>query len=510
MFIEREPVIEKPHNLYDRDTEWADLTHFVTAPGPRLRLGMLYGRRRYGKTFLLRRLVEAAGGIYHLALQEERRTALDRFAATLSRRHTGTPPIRFDQWSDALSYAVSVLGEGGNGPQVLVLDEYPYLRRSSPELDSAIQAMMDEAGAGDLGTEWPWPVTIIVCGSAMSVMTDILRGTSPMRGRAALDMPLSAFDYRQARRFWGIDDPATAFSVDSVVGGAAGYKDLTATAETPTSPQDFAAWLAATVLNPSHALFREDEYLLREDPRIKAEAPYYSLLQAIASGRTSQGQIAATVGRAPGDIVHQLNVMTTAGFVVRDHDLLTTRRPTYRIADPIVRFHHLVTRRHLALLEDRRADEVWSRSVATYRSNVVGPHFESICRRWVNRYASVETLGGPIGPAHRLQINDRDRRRAFELDIAAPAIEPVDPPGSRGPVVIQAIGEAKATRLDMPDLARLDRITDLLADNKRVSPAPTIKRLLFSLEGFTADLSGTARRRHDVELVDLDRLYEGD
>ena len=82
------------------------------------------------------------------------------------------------------------------------------------------------------------------------------------------------------------------------------------------------AWLAATVLNPYHALFREDELLLREDPRIKAEAPSYSLSRAIASGRTSQGQIAATVGRAPGDIVHQLNVMTNAGFVIRDHDLL--------------------------------------------------------------------------------------------------------------------------------------------------------------------------------------------
>ena len=502
-------MIEKPPSLYDRDTEWADLTQFATARGPRLRLGILYGRRRFGKTYLLRRLVEAVGGIYHLALQEERRTALDRFAATLSRRHAGTPPIRFDQWSDALNYAVSALGEGGSGPQVLVLDEYPYLRRGSPELDSVIQAVMDEAGAGDLGAEWQWPVTVIVCGSAMSVMTGILSGTSPMRGRAMLDMPLSSFDYRQARRFWDIDDPATAFSVDSIVGGAAGYKDLTAIAETPASPQDLAGWLAATVLNPSHALFREDEYLLREDPRIKVEAPYYSLLQAIASGRTSQGQIAAAVGRAPGDIVHHLNVMTTAGFVVRDHDLLTTRRPTYRIADPIVRFHHLVTRRRLALLEERHADQVWSRSVATYRSNVVGPHFESICRRWVNRYASAETLGGPIGPAHRLQVNHRDRRRSFELDIAAPAVEPPDGPGKPSPVLIQAIGEAKAKRLDTPDLARLDRITDLLAAHKRISPAPAAKRLLFSLDGFTTDLSEAARHRHDVELVDLHRLYEG-
>ena len=499
-------MTEKPASVYDRDVEWSDLTGLVTGRGPRLRLGILYGRRRYGKTFLLRRLEESVGGVYHLALQEERRPALDRFAATLSRRQAGTPPLRFDDWSAALSYAVTMLGEGGAGPQVLVLDEYPYLRRTSRELDSTVQALMDEAASGDLASHWRSPVTVIVCGSAMSVMTGILTGTSPMRGRATLDMPLACFDYRQARGFWGIDDPATAFAVDSIVGGAAGYKDLTAALEPPSHPEYLAGWLAATVLNPSHALFREDEYLLREDPRITAEAPYYSLLQAIASGRTSQGHIAAAVGRAAGDIVHHLKVMTTAGFLIRDHDLLTTRRPSYRIADPIVRFHHLVTRRHMALLEDRRAAEVWSRSEATYRSNVVGPHFETICRRWVNRYASQETLGGPTGPARRLRINHRDRRRSFELDIASPAIEAV---AGRRRVVVQAIGEAKATRLDLSDLARLDRIADLLAGRQRISPAATTKRLLFSMAGFTADLTEAAGHRTDAELVDLDRLYEG-
>lgn len=497
----------KPPSLYDREVEWDDLVGFATGSGQSLRLGILYGRRRYGKTYLLRRLVESVGGIYHLALQEERRSALERFAVTISRHQSGEPPLRFDDWTSALGYAVRLLGERGTGRQLLVLDEYPYLRRTSPELDSTIQALMDEAAAGDLASGWQSTVAVIVCGSAMSVMTAILSGTSPMRGRAVLDLPLASFDYRQARGFWGIEDPAVAFAVDSVVGGAAGYKDLTATAGVPSCLENLAGWLAATVLNPSHALFREDEYLLREDPRITAEAPYYSLLQAIAAGRTSQGHIAAAVGRAASDIVHHLRIMTTAGFVVRDHDMLTKRRPSYRIADPIVRFHHLVTRRHMALLEDRRAEDVWSRSVPTYRSKVVGPHFESICRHWVDRYASPETLGGPTGPAHRLQVNDRDRRRAFELDIAA-AVEPTGN-GSAHPVEVQCIGEAKAARLDIPDLARLDRIAAQLGAHKRISPAPNVKRLLFSLDGFTPELAAARRQRPDVELVGLDRLYAG-
>ena len=58
--------MQKPPSLYNRDFEWEDLVRFVTGQGQRLRLGILYGRRRYGKTFLLRRLVESVGGIYHL------------------------------------------------------------------------------------------------------------------------------------------------------------------------------------------------------------------------------------------------------------------------------------------------------------------------------------------------------------------------------------------------------------------------------------------------------------
>ena len=498
--------MEKPPSLYDRDDEWADLIGFVTGDGPPVRLGIVYGRRRFGKSWLLRRLVESVGGVYHLALQEERRPALDRFAAALNRSQEGSPPLRFDDWTAALGYAAAMLAGRGAGPQALVLDEYPYLRRACPELDSVLQALFDEAAAGEPGPGRRPPVAVIVCGSAMSVMTGVLSGASPMRGRAALDMPLAAFDFRRSRGFWGVEDPVTAFMVDSIVGGAAGYKDLTAAAGAPTCPDDVAGWLAATVLNPSHALIREDEYLLRTEPRITAEAPYYSLLQAIAEGNRSQGRIAAAVGRRSGDIVHHLGLMTGAGFVVREDDLLTARRPSYRIADPIVRFHHLVTRRHMALLEDRRAEEVWPGTAGAYRSKTAGPHFETLCRRWVNRYASPETLGGPIGAARRLQVNDRSRRRSFELDAAA--LARAEGGGGRG-AVVQVIGEAKAGRMDASDLARLDRIAELAAERKGMAAAPGLKRLLFSLEGFDAELSAAARRRPDVELIDPARLYEG-
>ena len=127
---------------------------------------------------------------------------------------------------------------------------------------------------------------------------------------------------------------------------------------------------------------------------------------------------------------------------------------------------------------------------------MIGPHFESLGRHWVNRYADSATLGAAIGSAHRVRINDPGRRRFFEMDIAAPSAE-VDQPGH---VMLQVVGEAKATRLDLSDLARLDRLAHLLAGRGRVSLSPTLKRMLFSLTGFAPPLIETSDQRTDVEL----------
>ena len=71
------------------------------------------------------------------------------------------------------------------------------------------------------------------------------------------------------------------------------------------------------------------------------------------------------------------------------------------------------------------------------------------------------------------------------------------------------ISEAKARRMNASDLARLDRTAEMLNGHRGASTAPNLKRLLFSLEGFDAELSAAVRRRPDVVLIDPARLYEG-
>lgn len=203
----------RPSDLFDREQEWADLSAFLRGGQPGLRLGVVSGRCRQGKSYLLRRLVEAHGGQYSLALEEERRPALDRFGRDVAAALGMPADLRFADWSVALQAA-------GRPGRLLVLDEFPYLLRGAPELPSAVQAWYDETRSGD-------PTAVILCGSALSVMGELLSGAHPLRGRARRDLTVRPFDYRTARAYWGVDDPEVALRLHAVVGGTPGYRDLT-------------------------------------------------------------------------------------------------------------------------------------------------------------------------------------------------------------------------------------------------------------------------------------------
>jgi hypothetical protein len=115
----------------------------------------------------------------------------------------------------------------------------------------------------------------ILCGSAISVMSTLLAGDQALRGRAVLDLRIGSFDFRDAADYWDAAPP-TAFLVDAVLGGAPGYRDVVG--DPPEAgPDGFFRWLERTILNPSHILFTEPDYLLAEDPRIGDRAIYHAI-----------------------------------------------------------------------------------------------------------------------------------------------------------------------------------------------------------------------------------------
>lgn len=483
----------KPIALFDRDREWADLERFVGGRGRRI--AVVYGRRRQGKSYLLKALVEAFTGFYYQALEEEARPALDRFGQAVA-AHAGVPAWtspRFDDWTGAFR-AVCETAAG----RPIVLDEFPYLTRKSPELPSVIEAAYDAARTGGHPT-----FCLILCGSALSVMTSMLRGQLALRGRAQADLLVDPFDFRVSRQFWAIEDHQTAFLVNAVLGGPPGYHDLL-DGVAPESPGDFGDWLSAGILNPSHALYREAEYLLAEDPALADRSLYQTIVAAVATGTARREDLAGVLGRKSTALEHPLSQLESARFVYRDNDLLRQNRPLLRVADPLVRFHYAVIRPDQARFDARRTTEAWADAIDRFRSQVLGPHFETLARHWTAVYASEETLGGIAKRVGFVQVDVRQEKRGYEIDVAVEG----DGRKSAGRPRLLAIGEAKASDRERTasDLDRLSRLRGQLGSRADVAGA---KLLLFGRSGFSDELRREADARHDVELIDLARLYDG-
>ena len=127
----------------------------------------------------------------------------------------------------------------------VVIDEFPCLVKSTPGLPSIIHR---ELGPGGSGTGSY--ARLLLCGSAMSVMGDLLSGRAPLRGRAGLELAIQPFSYTDAARFWGIDDPKLAVLVHSVVGGTPAYRREFIRDDVPRDLEDFDSWVGRTVLSP--------------------------------------------------------------------------------------------------------------------------------------------------------------------------------------------------------------------------------------------------------------------
>lgn len=477
----------KPMRVFDRSFEWSALSRFVTSTSPHARLGLVSGRRRQGKTFLLRALAEATEGFYFTAVESTARDSLREFGAALADHAGAGAAYALRDWPEALR----ALSETAAG-RLAIIDEFPYLIKADGSLPSVFQRVLDEQASRPEG---PHP-RFLLCGSAMSVMGRLLAANAPLRGRASLELLVNPFDYRTAAEFWEIADPRLAVLVHSIVGGTPAYRQEFVGGDAPTSVADFNDWVARTVLNPAVPLFREARYLLAEETDIRDPALYNSVLGAIAAGNATRGGIANHIGRKSSELAHPLNVLEDAGLISREGDPFHAGRSRFRITEPLITFYEAVMRRAWTQLEQRQAHQVWQRARDTFLAQVVGPHFEALCREWAGR-ADADVFGDMPGEVVAGAVADPGGRTQIEVDVVVRAA-----PGEKR---ILSLGEAKwGVVMGMRHLERLRRARDLLS----VKGYDTSGTLLacYSGAGFDDDLRATARREN-VLLVDLARLY---
>lgn len=466
----------------------------MTSGVPRPTLGLVYGRRRIGKSTLLVGRVAAHDGFYFEATRVETSVQLERLGAALG-EHLGVGRLALRDWEEAVSTLVRL---GAERELPVALDEFGHILEADRSADSVLSnafrpgARREVTGAG--------MARIVLCGSAIAMMRSLTAGEAPLRGRAGLELVMTPDDYRvAATRLPTPTDLATATHVYAVIGGVVGYATDMVDFDLPASVEDFDRWVVRRVLSPAATLRREATTLLDEDPTLGGPGSllHHSILGAIANGSVTAGAIANTVGKKVPNITPALGRLIDAGFVARHEDPARAQRPRYTLDDPYLAFHYAVLEPHDARLRDRDPAEVWAaRLRAVFDSRVRGPVFEQQARTWVRRFASDATLlvHDHVGPS--LVTAD-----GVELELDVVVAGAGDVPAERS---IGAIGEAKSGEtMGLRHLRRLERARDAFA--KRATDA----KLLAFASAFDEALVREAAGRPDVELVDLERLYAG-
>src|SRR5207249_718107 len=201
--------------LIGRDSELADLDRAwqrVRSGVPQL--AVLWGRRRVGKTFLLTHFAEGKRTVFFTATrQDSAERQLARLAERM-REQLGTAvedllAAPFRDWEAALRFLVRL---AENEPLLVVIDEAPRLLSSQHDFADLVSAVWENRVRGQR-------LMLVLTGSAVSVMAQMLGAQGGLHRRAALECRLDPFPVPEARAFLPSIPPADFVTAYSVCGG---------------------------------------------------------------------------------------------------------------------------------------------------------------------------------------------------------------------------------------------------------------------------------------------------
>jgi uncharacterized protein len=411
-------------------------------------LAVIYGRRRCGKSTLLRR-VAGPKDVYFLSSQNDPALQRAALAAQIGQVVAGFDAAVYPTWDALLRSLAARLPRRIS----LFIDEFPYLAQTSPELPSVLQGFLEGAGAER--------VNLVLCGSSQRMMHGlVLDRTAPLYGRAREILkvrPLAAGWIREALKL----DGTKAVEAYAVWGGVPRYWELA------RDYRSLEAAVEALVLDRNGVLHEEPLRLLLDDMRTAGQA--HSLLSLIAAGCHRLSEIAGRMEKSAGTLTRPLANLIDLGYVRREFPFgenpRTTKRTVYKLNDPFLQFHFRFVQSHQSMLEQGLTLAV-GKAVKEALSSHVSGVWEALARESV---PFVRLGGTRWGTAARWWGPGADGK-PMELDVVAESIDRTS----------LLVGEAKWTA-SRADVGRMvaglkDRVQRLpFVRGRRVVPALWLK-----------------------------------
>ena len=460
-FIGRKNELERLEKEYKREVSFV----------------VVYGRRRVGKTTLIKEFIKDKKALYFLAGEETDRQNLDNFTEKL-RNFTVNSILdgaRYEHWRNAFgAFADSFPDE----KKVLIIDEFQYLVSSNPAFPSIFQQIWDEV-LNDRN------VMVILCGSLISMMTSqVLSHSSPLYGRRTAQIRLQPLSFEE----FSLAFPDKSFSeraeLYSVTGGVPKYIEF--------FMNDDNLWenIVENILDKSGFLYEEPIFLLEKE--VRETLNYFSIMRAISLGNHKPAEIATVLEQKSTALMPYLTVLIELHLVERRIPVTETnpeksKMGLYYINDHFMDFWFKFVYPNRGELEFGNTNYVLEKIKRNFIDNHVSFVFEDISREYfmsLCRSHTVEFMPSKIGSLW----NKHDQIDVCAVDEESKTV---------------FLGECKYYEKSVPADVYFDLVKK--TGNFPAINAYKVKYGVFSKSGFEQRLSDLEKENETLMLFDLSK-----
>lgn len=456
-FIGRDGELSALQNLYDKNN---------------FQMIVIYGRRRVGKTTLVNKFLEdnKCKSVSFVSTEMSESELLERMGKDVleSLAPSLSGKLKFDSFDSIFDF---IADEAAKKRVVFVIDEYPYLAKSCPYMNSLLQKYIDSK----------WKNTnlyFILLGSIVSFMReDVLGQEAPLHGRASLEFKVSPFGYMESALFvpnYTEEEKAVVYGLTNGVAKYLEQFDGTLSLDENIERLFFAR----------NAVISDEQIKTIITGEKSNPVAYNSMIDAIANGKTKYNEIQSATGMS--DISFCLKNLISAEIVERRE----TPKSYYIVSDSMVRFYFRYVAPGASLINSGKGDVYYNQRVKPHLHEFMGCVFEKMAKDYI-----LENVGTKKVPVFLTDIIEY--QKSVKIGKDAKSIE-IDLLGLDGRDYVLA-GECK---FRTEKFGRED--FDIFMEKLKYLPAENLKVMLFSLSGFT---DYVVQNSNGCMLVDLSEMY---
>ena len=366
---------------------------------------LIYGRRRVGKSELVKQALKQcdAKAVYYECKQVSEASNTASLGDILSET-MNLPKLGYTSIEALLKYIFELSEQE---KIVLVLDEYPYLKRDVKGMDSILQALLDTYKDRS-------HLTLIILGSFVETMKSLLEHKNPLYGRADLTIDLKQMDYYESAAFYPDFSDEDKVRIYAVFGGIPYYNRLI---DDSMSVKDNIIELIAA---PGARL--ENEVAMYLNAEISKITNANEVFEALAAGFTRYSDILSQSHVSSGptlvDVLDKLIKMELVGKVTPINDPGNKKKAAYVIVDNFSQFYYRFIFKFSSQMKIMDPDVFYDKYIAADLDAVYVPRrFEDICRQYLIRQNKAGNIDPVIEKMGKYYYDDPINHTNGEFDI---------------------------------------------------------------------------------------------